>query len=605
MERLAVLLSSERGPWRADALCAQLSRVCRAASGAACEAWVPAFAYGAPGRGPLSETGAEVRAARASCGADAAWSVLGDFVRRREPHGRGAVCVVHGTDASAVADALDDLAGSGALNDLAGSGALAGRRRALRTSPGHAVADAWCASMGLPPAPHDAPADTYAGGGGEARWILVNEEDARRLVRLAGSVLEPDVVDMTCLEHALIAVAAASGRGGPRPPTARHGAPPRKPTAARADSDRGGSGEGDRADAKGDEPWGDEGPRIAVALHMYWRDDANGDSDGGGRGADPETAWPDMRDAVCAVLRSGLPCDVYVNLSADTAAGRRLVGETWGPRVREALGAAARDAARARAASLARVRAASLHGAAGAAAADACLSRISVVVSENRGLDIGGFLRALDAMVHSGRPYDLLLKLHTKSSDGGRANLVRGLCATPGRVRDAVDAFARRPSLGMAGPAGLVLADGHEFCLSQNEPYLGELAERLGIRVPLGALRFVAGSMFWARAGPLLDAMRSLGLAALLRGLNTPQSLDWRWYCLAYPELRLRARDDAERHWRTEGRRSGRRNHGYCGVAEGPAMRDGMVEHAWERALGWLYVDRGLAVEELPAPQPE
>ena len=194
-----------------------------------------------------------------------------------------------------------------------------------------------------------------------------------------------------------------------------------------------------------------------------------------------------------------------------------------------------------------------------------------------------------------------MLKLHRKADKRTRSRLITALCGSREAVCRAVRSFATRPALGALGPRELVIGAPSAFHLGENAPYLMELGARLGIASPLEAMRFVGGTMFWGRAGVLLDAVRRTGLPRLLEGLNTPRTLDWRWYAKRYGHLRLETHAQAAQHWATHGAPGGLLNNAYCGRPD-PHMcfRDGMLEHAYERALGWIYVDRGLHVEPMP-----
>lgn len=129
---------------------------------------------------------------------------------------------------------------------------------------------------------------------------------------------------------------------------------------------------------------------------------------------------------------------------------------------------------------------------------------------ENRGRDILPFLEVAERLLQD--HHDVVLKLHTKRSthradgDQWRQELLQRL-VQGGRAARLHAAFQADPALGM------VAAEGHLLPVSGfvggNGPALARLQARLGLRQPLQASRFAAGSMGWWRLQalrPLLDA---------------------------------------------------------------------------------------------------
>lgn len=133
-----------------------------------------------------------------------------------------------------------------------------------------------------------------------------------------------------------------------------------------------------------------------------------------------------------------------------------------------------------------------------------------VIAVENHGRDILPFLQVAERLMQA--DHDVVLKLHTKRSthrnngDQWRQELLQRLIQD-GRAARIHAVFQADPGLGM------VVAEGHLLPVADfvggNGPALTRLQTRLGLRKPIDASQFGAGSMGWWRLQalrPLLDA---------------------------------------------------------------------------------------------------
>ena len=131
-----------------------------------------------------------------------------------------------------------------------------------------------------------------------------------------------------------------------------------------------------------------------------------------------------------------------------------------------------------------------------------------IIPVENAGRDIGPFLALMNAGVFA--PYAVVCKIHSKKSnysehgDDWRGQLVGSLLGSSRDTLDIIEAFTRRPKLGIVAPArSFVRAAKH---WGANRKRVVELARRMN---PLyddenTPLAFAAGSMFWFRPQALL-----------------------------------------------------------------------------------------------------
>lgn len=98
--------------------------------------------------------------------------------------------------------------------------------------------------------------------------------------------------------------------------------------------------------------------------------------------------------------------------------------------------------------------------------------------------------------------YDAVLKIHTKRSphrvdgDMWRIALLDGLMPSDAGIRRVIELFRRDPSVGLVVPAGHI---GGPETWGANQPLVEALAARIPFAFDPSALRYPAGSMYWAR----------------------------------------------------------------------------------------------------------
>lgn len=145
-----------------------------------------------------------------------------------------------------------------------------------------------------------------------------------------------------------------------------------------------------------------------------------------------------------------------------------------------------------------------------------------ILVTPNRGTDIGPFVEVIRAIGSVGRDYDLVLKLDSGKSlpaleaghaSAQRTHLFQGLTSSPTDVDRILSIFADHPEVGMVGPRGTTIENspddlGSEVDLSA--PKMTALAERMGLADRTRC--FFRGNMFWARADDIFGPILAAGL---------------------------------------------------------------------------------------------
>lgn len=206
-----------------------------------------------------------------------------------------------------------------------------------------------------------------------------------------------------------------------------------------------------------------------------------------------------------------------------------------------------------------------------------------ITVSENRGMDIGGFLRVLPFIAQGG--FDYILKLHTKSNHSWRRTLIEPLL----HDESILALFQQDPTVGLVGARRCL----HEERAHRrpNAYYCQQLAERY--QLPYRNFRFIGGTMFWLRASIVhslwpVETVEETTAAALAT-LNTPETLDPHWFMINYRTAHTVA-EAVQQYQRQRGKFRNCLEARLHGVA---AVADGMIEHAYERLFGMLTEARG------------
>ncbi|MFO1036864.1 MAG: rhamnan synthesis F family protein [Geminicoccaceae bacterium] len=142
-----------------------------------------------------------------------------------------------------------------------------------------------------------------------------------------------------------------------------------------------------------------------------------------------------------------------------------------------------------------------------------------IVVSPNRGRDIGGFFRLLSLVDFA--DHDVFMLVHSKRSPHCKAHLagawrhrlLNALLGSRDIVRENLAIFATHPKIG-----GLAAAGARRTDISRNGPAYAMLVERLGVPEPLRDCEYVTGTMLMLRSEvlrrlyePIADVQFELG----------------------------------------------------------------------------------------------
>lgn len=134
---------------------------------------------------------------------------------------------------------------------------------------------------------------------------------------------------------------------------------------------------------------------------------------------------------------------------------------------------------------------------------------VTILVSENRGRDIGGYVSIINYVISNKINYDLICFIHSKkhkvnmNSNVGiswRRELLNAILGSKKNVQIILSSFKRDPNIGMVGADKRIqrsIDSGH------NLRHMNYFFEKF--RIKDRSLKYVAGTIFWCRGFPILD----------------------------------------------------------------------------------------------------
>ena len=216
----------------------------------------------------------------------------------------------------------------------------------------------------------------------------------------------------------------------------------------------------------------------------------------------------------------------------------------------------------------------------------------TIVISENYGFDIGSFFNILDIVKRSGKIYDFVLKLHTKTNDKMRHQLLQPLLGDLGRIVEILDKFKNNSTIGCVGSKQCCCVDSI-LDTSRNKNHLYNLQQNF-FEKQYPKMPFITGTMFWMRFSVLQSVYMKYELSNIYNSMNTKYSFDWNWYVCAnrryIGNVDINTFEDAYVHYLTVGKDqglSGNLFHAVLNKTKTPLCRDGMIEHAYERLFAY------------------
>lgn len=236
------------------------------------------------------------------------------------------------------------------------------------------------------------------------------------------------------------------------------------------------------------------------------------------------------------------------------------------------------------------------------------IPNVSLVLIENRGVDIGAFFQLLRFWKIKKKTWPtFVLKLHTKSDKHQRTLLWDQLLKYGPLI---VEWMKQDEHIAIATTLACTIQQG-VWAYNNNLFRMHEIFKRLGWTLASNPAKpaqqfdrsFPFATHFVLRMASLEKHLSTVELLETeLRFCNTPYDLDTVWYChpMVHPSIQHLTHEQAVQHYEKIGKAQGwapncfavmnkqARHHLRLSNKYHSVMRDGMTEHAWERVFAYL-----------------
>ena len=220
------------------------------------------------------------------------------------------------------------------------------------------------------------------------------------------------------------------------------------------------------------------------------------------------------------------------------------------------------------------------------------------IITDNFGFDIGSFFTILNICKQNNYEFDYVIKIHTKTSDIEREKLLNPLLGSINRIKIILD-ILNDEKIGLIG-SRLTTFYNYDKLLIHNENHLKYLLKKYKISKNYNeSIQFIGGTMFWIKYDVLKKIFWDYDFNNIINELNTETSFDWNWYICANKKFittQINNKEDSHKHYVEYGlvkNLSPNIFHAIKFNTNSLKLRDGMIEHAYERFLSYAVEDYG------------
>jgi len=226
------------------------------------------------------------------------------------------------------------------------------------------------------------------------------------------------------------------------------------------------------------------------------------------------------------------------------------------------------------------------------------------IINENFGFDIGSFFTVLKICKENNLEFDYVVKIHTKTNDLDRENLIKPILGSENRIKIILDILSNE-SIGLVGSLKSMYYN-YEKLSIHNQNHLKTLINKFKIDAKYyDSIQFIGGTMFWTKFNILKKIFWNFNFDQIIGELNTETSLDWNWYLYANekyiePALvkSLNTKEKVLEHYTSYGQKLGLSPNIFHAIkfkTKSVELRDGMIEHAYERFFSYATESYGFS----------
>lgn len=216
------------------------------------------------------------------------------------------------------------------------------------------------------------------------------------------------------------------------------------------------------------------------------------------------------------------------------------------------------------------------------------------IISENYGFDIGSFFHILQIIKTYNEKYDYVIKIHTKTNHIFRDELINPILGDINKIRKIVEMFQDNKKIGIIASKKSRCIDAQVDFL-RNKNYLQQfLYWYFNETTNVIKQVYSTGTIFWTRFDLFKNTFLKYNIPNIYNSFNSIYTFDFNWYYFAnkkYLENIPQEREKLYKHYnenKTKLNISGNLFHSLKYRTNSEPLRDGMIEHAYERLFGYI-----------------
>jgi len=227
--------------------------------------------------------------------------------------------------------------------------------------------------------------------------------------------------------------------------------------------------------------------------------------------------------------------------------------------------------------------------------------KAEIRLNNNFGFDIGSFFTYLKKCKAENISYDYVIKIHTKTSDIERDNLIKPILGSVNRIK-LILSMIDNDNVGLIGSRRCMYYN-HDKLAFHNQNHLMYLINKFGLNIPhYKMVQFTGGTIFWMKFSVLKDIFWDHNFTNILDELNDESSFDWNWYvCANQPIVNslssITDKESAYKHYMNIGKKKNLSTNLFHALQHNTVsmkLRDAMIEHAYERFFSYAVEDKML-----------
>lgn len=209
----------------------------------------------------------------------------------------------------------------------------------------------------------------------------------------------------------------------------------------------------------------------------------------------------------------------------------------------------------------------------------------TIIKTLNKGMDVGLFLINLLYIRHKNLEYRHILKLHTKTDDRFRNNILTNLCNNKQQIEKCLS-IIQKNDIGMITGNNVFNFTNKKDFFNNHFYYLTYLVSYTYQKdLDYKFLEFAPGTFFYSKF-KVFDKLDEINIRFIYDKLNDNDSLDINWYKIFYNLPKLN-QNEVKEHFYHHPNNYGNNLSMQC-KTNCSGMRDFMLEHALERFFGYL-----------------